>query len=173
MSNHVRRFEKFESWANRLAIQFYPITDDKSLKYAMAFDCHERGPTVLPSTHLALRWVAFRTNITVPSFETAEIKALEKEIFVQRGKPPKEAESFSVELVAAMETFVVNDVHPKPARVFIWWVLCVIFASLSFDDAIHVKPQELEVKGGIELFEIEFPLVERDFWIPDLETKTQ
>lgn len=26
-----------------------------------------------------------------------------------------------------------------------WWVLCLIFASLRFDDGIHVKPRELHL----------------------------
>ncbi|CAE7224530.1 unnamed protein product [Symbiodinium sp. CCMP2592] len=207
MSNHIRRFEKFESWAHRSGAQFYPITNDLVLKYAIELDGMECGPTVLPSLRMALRWVSFRTNIALPSIESAEIEALEKEIFTQRGKPLKEADPFPVALVAAMEGFVARDDHPRPARVFIWWVLCMIFASLRFDDAIHEKPHELEVKQdglfgvswqtkserkrrgtkfvvpdvafsratwfkvGLELFELEFPLVERDFWIPDLETK--
>ncbi|CAE7825222.1 unnamed protein product [Symbiodinium sp. CCMP2592] len=125
--NHIRRFEKFESWAHRSGAQFYPITNDLVLKYAIELDGMECGPTALPSLRMALRWVSFRTNIALPSIESAEIKALEKEIFTQRGKPLKEADPFPVELVAAMV--------------------------------------------GLELFELEFPLVERDFWIPDLETK--
>ena len=48
----------------------------------------------------------------------------------RKGEPFKEAAPFTVELVKAME---------------IWWVLCMIFASLRFDDAVHVKPLELEV----------------------------
>ncbi|CAE7374222.1 unnamed protein product, partial [Symbiodinium necroappetens] len=136
------------------------------------------------------------------------LKALEKNVFTQRGKPLKEAIPFEIPLVIAMEKFVCSDLHPKPARIFIWWVLCMIFASLRFDDAIHVKPHELEVKSeglfgvswqtkterkrrgtkfvvpdvafskfpwfkeGLEMFEMEFPLVERDFWIPELDSKS-
>ncbi|CAE7749104.1 unnamed protein product, partial [Symbiodinium necroappetens] len=109
MANHIRRFEKFERWAQRVGIDFYPLSDDKILK----------------------------------------------------GKPLKEANPFEIPLVIAMEKFVCSDIHPKPARIFMWWVLCMIFASLRFDDAIHVKPHELE-----------FPLVERDFWIPELDSKS-
>ena len=31
------------------------------------------------------------------------------------------------------------------ARLFIWWILCMVFASLRFDDAIHVRPGELHM----------------------------
>ncbi|CAE7794667.1 unnamed protein product [Symbiodinium sp. CCMP2592] len=200
-------FEKFELWARHVPLPLYPISDDKILKYAMELDSRECGPTVLPSLRMALKWVAFRINLKLPSIETAELKALEKEIFTQRGRPLKEAIAFPLELVQAMERFVANEAHPVPARVFLWWVLCMIFASLRFDDAIHVKPHELEVKPnglfgiswhtkterkrrgtkfmvpdvafskvawfkiGKDLFESQFPLVERDFWIPELDTK--
>ncbi|CAE7645183.1 unnamed protein product [Symbiodinium necroappetens] len=155
-----------------------------------------------------LQWVSFRTNIAVPSIDTAPLKALGKEVFTQRGKPLKEADPILIELVMAMEK-VADDQMPNPTRIFLWWTLCMIFASLRFDDAIHVKPHELEVKpeglfgvswqtkserkrrgtkfvvpdvsfskhswfkSGLDLFELEFALVERDFWIPDLESKTQ
>ncbi|CAE7906322.1 unnamed protein product, partial [Symbiodinium necroappetens] len=125
-------------------LAFYPITDDLILKYAMELDTRECGPTVVPSLRTALKWVAFRTHIKIPSVETPEIKALEKKIFTERGKPLKEAIPFPIELVQAMEQFVVNPAYAAPARVFIWWVLCMIFASLRFDDAIHVKPHEIE-----------------------------
>ncbi|CAE7547546.1 unnamed protein product, partial [Symbiodinium sp. CCMP2456] len=192
MANHIRRFEKFELWAQTMQLAFYPITDDLILKYAMELDTRECGPTVVPSLRTALK-----------------LKALEKKIFTERGKPLKEAIAFPIELVQAMEQFVVNPAHAAPARVFLWWVLCMIFASLRFDDAIHVKPHEIEVlpeglfgiswqtkterkrrgtkfmvpdiafskaawfKVGLDLFNLQFPLVERDFWVPELDTKEQ
>ena len=41
---------------------------------------------------------------------------------------------------------VVGRDLPDPARLFIWWLLCMIFASLRFDDALHVKPDELKMQ---------------------------
>ena len=191
-----------------MGIDFYPLSDDKILKYAIDLDSRECGPTVLPSLRMAIRWVAFRINLELPSIDTQALKALEKNVFTQRGKPLKEAIPFEIPLVIAMEKFVCSDIHPKPARIFMWWVLCMIFASLRFDDVIHVKPHELEVKSeglfgvswqtkterkrrgtkfvvpdvafsncswfkdGLEMFEMEFPLVERDFWIPELDSKS-
>ena len=86
MANHIRRFEKFERWAHRSGIDFYPITDDKVLKYAMDLDARDCGPTVLPSLRTAIRWVAFRVNFKIPSIDTAAMKALEKDVFTKRGK---------------------------------------------------------------------------------------
>ena len=82
----------------------------------------------------------------LPSTETAAMKVVEKEVFAQRGQPFKEATAFPIELVKAMEKFVVKEDHPAHARVFMWCVLCMSFASFRFDGAIHFKPRELEVK---------------------------
>ena len=70
--------------------------------------------------------------------------ALEKEVFVKRGKPLKEATAYHLDLIKAMEAFVLEGFF-VPARLFIWWVLCMIFASLRCDDAVHVRPSELEM----------------------------
>eukprot|EP00435_Cladocopium_sp_Y103_P059596 s1288_g21.t1 len=45
-----------------------------------------------------------------------------------------------------MEQFVTDAAEPLAARLFVWWWLCMIFASLRFDDAMHVKPSELTMK---------------------------
>ena len=63
MSGHIRRVERFEGWADRASIPFFPITEDKVLKYALALDRAECGPTVIPSLRTALKWVAFRIGL--------------------------------------------------------------------------------------------------------------
>ena len=73
---------KFEVYSTPLG----PITADKILKYAMELGGRDCGPTVIPSLRMALRWVALRTNIAMPSIYTALLTALEKEIFTQRGE---------------------------------------------------------------------------------------
>ena len=65
-------------------------------------------------------------------------------MFTERGKPLKEAAPFTVELVKAMKIFVVDSAF-EAAKVFLWWVPCMIFASLRFDDAVHVKPLNPQV----------------------------
>ena len=207
MSNHIRRFEVFELWAQRMQISFYPITDEKILKYAVELDARECGPTVLPSLRTALKWVAFRINLKLPSIETAEIKALEKEVFTQRGKPLKEAIAFPIELVQAMERFVANPAHPVPARVF-RWVLCMIFASSALTMRSTSSPTRSRSSPTVSSAFLGKPrgrgsaeepsswsrkspspmclglkqvltcsicsslyLVERDFWVPELDAR--
>ena len=125
-------------------VPLYPITIDKVVKYGLYLDEGKCGPTALPSLRSSLKWVAFRTGIEIPSLNEALNIALEKKVFSERGKPLKEAAPFTVELVKAMEIFVVDSLF-EAAKVFSWRVLCMIFASLRFDDGVHVKPLELEV----------------------------
>ena len=145
MSNYIRKFEKLELWAAKSSFPLYPFSDDKFLKYCLFLDSKECGPTVIPSLRTAVRWVAFRINLEIPSLDTAEVMALEKSVFDKRGKPLKEAIPFPIPVVAAMEKFVMRDEFNE-AEIFVWWILCMIFASLRFDDAIHVKPHEIELK---------------------------
>ncbi len=39
-----------------------------------------------------------------------------------------------------------NEGNAIESRVFMWWMLCMIYASLRFDDAVHVNPKELIMK---------------------------
>ena len=145
MSNYIRKFEKLEGWFARSSLPLYLFADDKFLKYCLFLDAKECGPSVIPSMRTALRWVAFRINLEIPSLDGAAIKALEKAVFDKRGKPLKEAIPFPVQIIGAMEKFVLRNEFNE-AEVFVWWILCMIFASLQFDDAIHVKPHDLEFK---------------------------
>ena len=104
------------------------------VKYELYLDEGKCGPTVLPSLRSSLKSV----------LNEAVFITLEKKVFTQRRKPLKEAVPFTIELVKAMEIFVVESAF-EAAKVYLWWVLCMIFASLRF---VHVKPLELEIAGG-------------------------
>ena len=145
MAGRVRRFENFELWADRNQVSLYPITIDKAVKYGVYLDDGKCGPTVLPSLRSSLKWVAFRTGVEVPSLNEALFITLEKKVSTERGKSLKEAAPFTVNLVTAMEAFVVDSAF-EAARIFLWWVLCMIFASFWFDAAVHAcQAARLEV----------------------------
>ena len=68
-------------------------------------------------------------------------------VISERGKELKEAVPIPVRLVAMLENTVLHfvKVGSDPAAVFLWWVLILIFASLRFNDGIHVAPDLLEM----------------------------
>ncbi|CAE7560898.1 unnamed protein product, partial [Symbiodinium pilosum] len=146
MAVHIRRWEKLERWCSANSVVLYPLTIDAVVKYALFLDSKECGPTVIPSLRSALKWVGSRLAIKLPDLQDKRLLALETDVFQKRAKMIKEAVAMPFEVVQAMEKFVCSGKEPAAARIFTWWLLCMVFASLRFDDAIHVKPLELEMR---------------------------
>ena len=104
------------------------------------------GPTVLPSLKTSIKWVAARLAMEVPNLDDRRLRALQEKIVADRAKMLKEAVPIPLVVVGALEGLVLNESEGTPARIFIWWILCMIFASLRFDDAVHVNPADLKMK---------------------------
>ena len=145
MAAHIQTFERLEKWAGALQLDLYPLTIDKVLKYCVFLGDRECGPSVLPNFRAGVKWVCQRLAIDPPPFDDARFVALQNQIIVARAKTLKEAVPIPIGVVKELETFAINPVKPDAARLFIWWILCMVFASLRFDDAIHVRPGELHM----------------------------
>lgn len=146
MAKHVRMYERLEIWASSAGIQLYPLSIDKLVKCALALDERECGPSVIPSLKTAVKWVAARLAIDVPELDDHRLTSIQQEVISKRATTLKEAIAIPIPVVKAIEGYVASDDHPEPARIFVWWLLCMVFASLRFDDAIHVNPSELLLK---------------------------
>ena len=143
MAVHISAWERFENWALANDLEVFPLSLDLFLKYALALDARECGPTVLPSFRTSVKWVTSKLAIPCPDLSDPKLIAVQNEIIKKRAKTLKEAVPFPQKAIECLEAFVVCEDEPMPARIFIWWWLCMIFASLRFDDAVHVKPIEL------------------------------
>ena len=110
------------------------------VKYALFLDSKECRPTVIPLLRSAMKWVGSRLAIKLPDLQDKRLLALETDVVQKRAKVIKEAVAMPFNLVQAMEKFVCSGKEPIAARSFTWWLLCMVFASLRFDDASHVKP---------------------------------
>ena len=143
MSAHISAWERFEDWATAEGLNVFPLTHDKLLKYALALDQKECGPSVLPSFRTSVKWVTSKLAIDCPDLAHPALLAVQADITQKRATTLKEAVPFPIELVSCLELYVTDSFEPKPARLFVWWWLCMVFASLRFDDAMHVKPKEL------------------------------
>ena len=146
MAKHVRMYERLEIWASSAGVEVYPLTVEKIVKFALALDKDECGPSVIPSMKTAVKWVAARLAIDVPELEDHRLTAIQQEVVSKRATTLKEAIAIPIAVVQALEAYVASPDHPEPARIFVWWLLCMVFASLRFDDAIHVDPSELHMK---------------------------
>ena len=98
----------------------------------------------------SLRWVTSRLAIECPNLDDPQLLALQKEVVLKRAKTLKEAIPIPLEVVRCLEVYVMSE-QPAPARLFVWWWLCLVYASLRFDDGVHVSPKEL-VLGDDGLF---------------------
>ena len=154
MIAHVRAVERYEHWAAFSEIEAFSLAVEKILKYALHLDSRFCGPTVIPSFKTSLKWVAARLVMDLPNLDDRRLRALQEKVVADRAKTLKEAKPTPVHVVGALEGLVLNESEGFAARVFIWWILCMIFASLRFDDAIHVSPKDLIMKdeglfGGV------------------------
>jgi hypothetical protein len=82
--------------------------------------------------------------------DTAEIKALELEVIELRATETREAVPLPTDLVLALERLFHAEYKNRPVlALFLGWILCLIFASLRFNDGVHVKPGSLEFREGV------------------------
>ncbi|CAK8990623.1 Kinesin light chain 4 (KLC 4) (Kinesin-like protein 8), partial [Durusdinium trenchii] len=183
---HAKLFHEFQ-----LGPDLSPAEKIQVLKYGLFLNARER---------------TFSASYLSSCREDHRFLALQATVMADRAKTLKEAIPFPLRVVSLLEEAVLDDKRPTAARVFIWWILCMIFASLRFDDAIHVRPLELEMKEeglfgvswqtkverkrvgtrfvvpnigfscstwlevGWALFKT-LPNLDRDFWIPELNTQ--
>ena len=146
MAKHVRMFERLEIWASSVATDLYPITIEKIIRYALALDGRECGPSVIPSMKTAVKWVAARLAIELPDLDDHRLSSVQQEVVSKRATTLREAIAIPIGVIKSLEKYVVCPDHHEPARIFVWWLLCMVFASLRFDDAVHVRPSELLLK---------------------------
>lgn len=143
MAVHIKAYERFEKWADHAQVTLYPLEVDKVLKYALFLDSQECGPSVIPSMKVSVKWVASRLVIDLPDLDDRRLSSLQQKVVTARATTLKEAIPLPLGVVGAMEAIAVNEACPTPMRVFVWWLLCMVYASLRFDDAVHVNPKEL------------------------------
>ena len=142
----VMCWERFEDWLTAAGYDVFPLSSEKLLKYALALDARDCGPTVIPSFRTAVRWVTSKLAIDCPDLSHPALLAVQNDVVQKRATTLKEAVPFPIEAVGCMEIFVCSETESMAARLFVWWWLCMIFASLRFDDAMHVKPKELQLQ---------------------------
>ena len=128
----------------------FPLSIDLVLKYCLFLYNSGCGPTVIPSVRAALSWVCSRLIITLPDLSDPRLLALDAKVVEERGKELKESQPVPVVLVAILEIFVMTVADKWPIMaLFGGYVLCMIFASLRFDDALHARSAALQFTNGV------------------------
>ena len=147
---HVRHYERFQQFAVDNKLVVYPLSLEAVLKYCLWLYSKNCGPTVIPSARAAISWVGRRLRLDVPDLADPQLTALEEKCISERAKELKEAVPFPLKLVGLLELFVMTMAEQFPvACLYVGWILCLIYASLRFDDAVHVNTDSLKFMGEI------------------------
>lgn len=149
---NVRYWERFEAWAAGLAIELYPITREKVLKFFLDLMKSGCGPAVMPAIRQAFVWIQARLAIEMPDLrELPEVDAMQKQVAHERGQELREAVPLPPQLVRGLEALCVHysRAHDKgAAALFVWWVLIMTYSSLRFNDAVHIAPKSVIYREG-------------------------
>ena len=144
---NVRYWEKFEEWSIGHGLRVYPPTIVAVMRYALHLRDQGCGPSILPAFKYALGWICKRLVMQTPNMADPQLKAIIDEVYNLRGKELKEAVPVPPKMVLALELLCMRLIKEKKdaAAIFVWWVLILIYASLRFDDGIHVAPLSLQM----------------------------
>ena len=150
IKQNVRHWEKFDEWATSHGLRVYPPTIVAVMRYALHLKDQGCGPAVLPSfKYYAVGWICKRLAMFCPDLGEARLKAVIDQVHLEKGKELKEAVPLPPQLVLALEALVPRLVNQgkTAAAIMAWWALILIYASLRFDDGVHVAPSSLELSG--------------------------
>ncbi|CAL1134601.1 unnamed protein product [Cladocopium goreaui] len=144
---NVRYWEKFEEWSIGHGLRVYPPTIVAVMSYALHLRDQGCGPSILPAFKYALGRICKRLVMQTPNMADPQLKAIIDEVYNLRGKELKEAVPVPPKMVFALELLCMRLIKEKKdaAAIFVWWVLILIYASLRFDDGIHVAPLSLQM----------------------------
>jgi hypothetical protein len=148
IKGHVKAWQRIERWARSSGIpeeKLYPMSTQTMIQLVndkMKANC---GPSVIPALRATVAWISRRLSMQQPDLKNEFVIAIENKVIEERGQELRKAIAFPIDLVKAAEGVVAawEDLYPAFA-VFLWFVLCMIYASLRFDDALHVKRATLE-----------------------------
>ncbi len=85
-----------------------------------------------------------------PALDGPEVKAIEMKVVELRAQEVKEAVPLPMDLVRELEIHFHRSATAAPRKaVFIGWILCLLYASLRFNDGVHVKPSSLELRDNV------------------------
>jgi hypothetical protein len=142
---HLLRWRAMEKLASGRE-QVYPLKACAACKYLMHKDDERCGPSVPEALKATVLWVSRRLEMDIPDMDTPEFVAIKAKIIEQRGTELKEAKALPLQLVAGLEAVAALG-HGAKAHLA-WYTLCMVYASLRYDDAMHVVPTRLRLEGG-------------------------
>ena len=146
MEGHLLRWRAIVRWTAENNCNPYPLATENLIRYLD----HRHGTGCGPSVPVAIRgtcvWIARKIRMSCPDTNHDLVRAIEDKVIEARGKEVKEAVPLPVKVLQDMELLVLKGAG-TPKVIFAWWVLCMVYGSLRYDDACHVHPSRLLFDG--------------------------
>ena len=145
LRGHVRHWERFAAWAGSEGV--FPPSARTVLRFLQDLSSSHTAQSV-GGFLASLKWVSSKIGLAFPALPSEVVGA----VFAQAKAPAAEArEAVALDLgvVRALEVLVGEWVAQAPGKAILaWQVLCMTFASMRYDDALHVRPSSLELCEG-------------------------
>ena len=93
-------------------------------------------------------WMCTRLQMPVPDINDVSFKALQSRAVIRSTDAIKEPVPYPTNLIALMEQYACCENAPAAGRLLVGFTLCLIFASLRFDDGLHVRVASLKFEAG-------------------------
>ena len=136
-------------WAEQKGQTVCPTSTETLVRYLACRDKRECGPSVPDAVRATVLWMHKRLEVAPPDTKADLLLAIRDKAVQERGKETK-AVPILVWIVGRVEQFLTSSSEAemkRPLQMFVWWVLCMIYASLRFDDACHVRPDTLAISA--------------------------
>lgn len=107
------------------------------------------GPCVPGAVLETVKWMCRKLGMQLPDLDMSIFKALQGEARTRCTRTVKKAIPFPTTVVQMLEAAALGKGTANEAvRLTAGWTCCLIYASLRFDDALHVRPATLRLAGG-------------------------
>ena len=146
MEGHLLRWRVIVRWAAENNCSPYPLSTENLIRYLDHRHSTGCGPSVPIAVRGTCTWIAKKIRMACPDTNHDLVRAIEDKVIEARGQEVKEAAPLPEKVLQNMEKLVLEGAG-TPKVIFAWWVLCMVYASLRYDDACHVHPSKLLFDG--------------------------
>lgn len=138
-----RTWEELESGQREDSI--FPLSSVTFTRYTRhLIAVQECGPTVPDAARSAFVWIGKRVGFEVV-VDSPLAQAMIDEVWLEKGKPRREAPPIPLEVVKLLERTVDSPDVSVPLRLLPWRILVLTFGTLRSNDGLHTCPDLLEL----------------------------
>ena len=148
LRGNVRTVKKFMSWLGLTHQLAFPTSHLQYAQYLEVMQSEPANRGALKQCHAAFQFLETAAGLPDNAkLTTSELELMYKECLRRAapGRPSKQARRMIVEILAAMEVFVMDQSKPKYLRIFGWWVLLQNWGTLRFSDHRGLLPEQISV----------------------------